>query len=81
MIVARIAEVLCIESLIVTDGDVGDVALRIANSLVDRIDETFVGERVSNEHSVQGFLCAPWHLPVLRRFLRVCVRLRSRLRS
>ena len=43
MIVARIAEVLCIESLIVTDGDIGDVALSIANSLVDGIDETFVG--------------------------------------
>ena len=42
MIIARIAEILSIEGLIVTDGNIGDVALSIANSLVDWIDKTLV---------------------------------------
>ena len=55
MIVARIAEVLRIESLIVTDGNIGDVALRIANSLVDGIDETFVGREFQTSIAFKDF--------------------------
>ncbi len=55
MIVARIAEILSIEGLIVTDGDIGDVALRIANSLVDRIDETFVGREFQTSIAFKDF--------------------------
>ena len=55
MIVARIAEVLRIESLIVTDGDIGDVALRIANGMVDGIDETFVRREFQTSIAFKDF--------------------------
>ena len=42
MIVVRIAEVLRIEGFIVIDGNIGDVALRIAHRLVHRIDKSLV---------------------------------------
>ena len=81
MIVARIAEVLCIESLIVTDGDIGDVALSIANSLVDGVDETFVGREFQTSIAFKDFFVHLWGLPAHHKFLRVCAHLRSRLRS
>ena len=69
MIVARIAEVLRIESLIVTDGNIDDVALRIANGLVDGIDETFVRREFQTSIAFKDFFVHLWRLPALRRFL------------
>ena len=81
MIVARIAEVLRIESLIVIDGNIGDVALCIMHRLIDGVNETLVGRKFQTRIAFEDFFCAPWRLPALRRFLRVCAHLRSRLHS